>query len=113
MNADHIERELQFEAPDLEAVAAWLRAQPAHAAIAIDAPDRRTQHDTYFDTAGWAVYRAGYALRLRRLPDGAEGTLKALVTEAEGPQQRREINEKTFSMEAAWPAEAGPVSDRV
>jgi CHAD domain-containing protein len=113
MNADHIERELQFEAPDLAAVAAWIEAQPPHAAIAIEAADHRSQHDTYFDTTDWAVYRAGYALRLRRLPEGGEATLKALTDSAEGAQQRREINEKTSAPEAGWSTEAGPVTDRV
>src|SRR4051812_25678831 len=113
MNQDHIEKELQFEASDLEAVAAWIASQPAHASIVIAPADDKTQQNTYFDTAGWAIFNADYSLRLRRVPSGGEATLKALSKRSEGPQQRREINQTISEDDIDWTSTPGPVSDRV
>ncbi|MGE3857845.1 MAG: CHAD domain-containing protein [Dehalococcoidia bacterium] len=88
-----IEVEWQFDAPDLEAVDAWLRAQPAHAALALEERPPKRQRDTYFDTAEWRLFHAGLSLRSRIAGGDAETTLKALPARGDGPVARAEQSE--------------------
>jgi CHAD domain-containing protein len=94
------EMEWQFSADGLEATRAWIARQPAD-------PDSRhfaastpvDLHDTYYDSADWMIFRAGFALRLREKRDGSgdsssELTLKALAPSRGGFASRLEISEK-------------------
>ena len=107
-----LEVEWQFDAPDLEAVDAWLRAQPAYAALTIVPSGDGVQHDTYYDSADWRVYLAGYSFRIRERAVGAQATLKALGgLDSAGPIARTEINEPI--PDTTPPIGDGPVASRV
>lgn len=88
-----LEVEWQFDAPDLAVVDRWLRAQPAYAPVALVDRGEKTQRDTYFDSADWRVFHAGYSLRVRAKGDTSEATLKALVRSGQGPARRLEFTE--------------------
>jgi len=97
----HTEQEWQFTAADLESARHWLAGRPQ------DQSERRfsarptlTMQDTYYDSPDWMIYRAGYALRVRRAreadsaDDGAtEITLKSLTRPNGGLARRTEISE--------------------
>ena len=85
------EVEWQFEAPDPRAVRRWLRAAPFAPALALDASGIQSLDDTYYDTEDWRLYRAGCALRVRRVGDRVEATMKSRATASSGPERRREI----------------------
>ena len=107
-----LEVEWQFDAPDLEAVDAWLRAQPAYAALTIVPSGDGVQHDTYYDSADWRVFLAGYSFRIRERGVGAQATLKALGgVDGAGPVSRVEINEPIT--DTTPPSGDGPVASRV
>ena len=109
-----LEVEWQFEAPDLDVVLRWLRAQPPHAALTLDDRGAKEQHDTYFDGGAWQVFHAGYSLRVRDRGDARETTLKALPP-AEGdrsaPVSRAEHTEPGDL--AAVVMSDGPVGSRL
>jgi triphosphatase len=90
--ADHLEVEWQFEAPDLERVAAWLTEAnvPGYIVTALKTKEVR---DTYFDTADWRLFRGGFTCRIRHQPDGNELTLKSMAAATDGLRSRREMNE--------------------
>jgi inorganic triphosphatase YgiF len=91
---DSDEVEWQFDAPDLDRIADWLRSRPAETGPRVEAGPVVEQADDYFDTADWRIYRAGFTLRLRRrIGRPAEATLKALSSSTTGVTTRREINE--------------------
>lgn len=113
MTGDVTERELQFETHDLEAVALWIRSQPRHAQLSFRSTGEKVQQDTYLDTADWAVYRAGFSLRLRRRGDSGEVTLKALTKAKNGFHSRREISQRLSDVTGTWEAAEGEVSARV
>ena len=106
-----IETEWQFDADDLERVRAWLESQPEHAPLRFSLRKDAEQVDSYYDTADWRLFFAGYSLRRRRREGSFEATLKSLDRATEGPISRREINEA--SEDGEIPGGAGPVSDRV
>ena len=107
-----LEVEWQFDAPDLEAVDAWLRAQPAYAALTIVPSGDGVQHDTYYDSTDWRVYLAGYSFRLRERGVGAQATLKSLGSvDSTGPIARAEINEPI--PDTTPPTGDGPVASRL
>lgn len=92
---DADEVEWQFDAPNLDRVADWLRRRPAEADPRADVGPVVAQVDDYLDTADWRIYRAGFTLRLRRRAGRpAEATLKALSSSTSGVTTRREINER-------------------
>jgi CHAD domain-containing protein len=112
---DQREIEWQFDAQDLEAVAAWLMsfgaggdATPSMAPplagtvphVSLTPGQVRELHDTYCDTEDWRIHRAGFTLRIRRTAVGAEATLKSMAAGVDGLRDRREMNEPV-------PAEAG------
>jgi len=94
------ELEWQFSAPGLDAARAWLAAQPH------EITDRRvamrptlTLTDTYYDSPDWMIFRAGFALRMRREREGAGGeqtevTLKSLNASRNGLAQRTEFSQR-------------------
>ena len=94
MSTDHTEIEWQFDATDLEAVRQWLAEHADGQGITIQPDKTRQQIDTYCDTADWRIFHAGYALRVRRIGDQAEVTLKSLAAAGKGQaRHRREMNE--------------------
>ncbi len=111
-----IEVEWQFDAPDLDAVERWLRAQPAHAAFTLVDRGEKAQHDTYYDTDDWRAYFAGTSLRVRAKEGASESTLKGLARSASGPAQRAEFTQPgdvAASTEGDPGADEGPVSARL
>jgi triphosphatase len=92
--SDLIEREWQFEASDLEAVERWLAAPPDHAPFDFAVGEAKLQQDTYLDTPGWRIHRAGFTLRRRARGDAFEATLKALARGTADLATRREVTER-------------------
>lgn len=89
VNEAREELEWQFAADDLEAVESWLLEHPA-----VSRTETQEISDTYLDTADWTLYKAGYALRLRKSGNRAEVTMKSLSAGAgDGLRRRREISE--------------------
>jgi triphosphatase len=94
-----LEIEWQFEAAALPLVENWLRDHAADFGFALARAATHDQTDIYLDTDDWRCYRAGYALRLRRVTtaEGVEAAFKGLkrASEAEaGPLRRLEISER-------------------
>ena len=87
-----LEVEWQFDAPDLEAVDAWLRAQPTHASLTLEERPPKRQRDTYFDTSEWHLFHAGSSLRTRVAEGEAHTTLKGLPVRGAGPLSRPEYS---------------------
>src|SRR5215203_5615494 len=93
---DHQEVEWQFDGADLERVEGWLGEGHEGLGIFAESGEEKELTDVYYDTADWKLYRAGYALRIRRLgPRRSEATLKSLASAATGDnaRRRREISE--------------------
>src|SRR3712207_8958969 len=67
---DHQEVEWQFDAGDLDSVENWLNERSSSSGFAILPEEIKDLTDAYYDTEDWRIYRAGYALRVRR--DGKE-----------------------------------------
>jgi len=94
------EQEWQFSATGLDAARAWLAAQPH------ESTDRRltirptlTLTDTYYDSPDWMIFRAGFALRMRRERADAgleqtEITLKSLNAPRNGIAHRTEFSQR-------------------
>ena len=89
---DHQEIEWQFEAADLERVESWLEEHPSAFGLALIPGATRQLTDTYYDTEDWRLYRAGYALRVRRDGEIVEATMKSLAPAEGALRRRREIS---------------------
>jgi triphosphatase len=126
--SDAVETEWQFEVADPEALRGSMGELAQRAGLALEEEKPRNIRDLYLDTEDWRFYGAGYALRLRRLGNRAEATMKSLAGAEEGPRRRREISEpvrvprgsRTGSPEAlaralieALSKSPGPVGERV
>lgn len=87
------EGEWQFDAADLRSVRDWMEENIPQNGLSSEPGEVRLLTDTYFDTADWRLYRAGYALRLRERGKSVEATMKSL--EGNGPEirRRREVTE--------------------
>jgi hypothetical protein len=113
---DRQEIEWQYEVPhDLDEVREWLGGQgPGGCGLAVLEGSFKEFTDTYYDTEDWRLYRAGYALRVRRDASGSEATMKSPVSDAAGNLRRwREISEPLKSDEVDAPLKApGPVGVR-
>ncbi|CAN5126777.1 hypothetical protein BH24ACT19_BH24ACT19_04300 [soil metagenome] len=93
---DRQEVEWQYDAPDgLGGIEEWLGGRDRSSGVAVVEGETRELSDTYYDTADWRIYRAGYALRVREEKDGAEATLKSLASadSTSGEARRREVSE--------------------
>jgi len=100
----HTEQEWQFAAQELGSARAWLAAQPheTHERRCTLRPTLSLQ-DTYYDSSDWMIFRAGFALRVRRAReaddpgDGEVGeteiTLKSLSEAQDGLATRLEMSE--------------------
>jgi inorganic triphosphatase YgiF len=116
---DHQEIEWQYEVPyDLEKVEEWLGSHgPRRFELIVLSGSFKELTDTYYDTEDWRLYRAGYALRVRRDASGkgAEATMKSPISGAAGNLHRwREISEplKSDDVDALLRA-PGPVGVRL
>jgi inorganic triphosphatase YgiF len=108
------EVEWQLEAPDLAALARWLRRARFEGGFAVTPAGARTQRDVYFDTDDWGIHRAGFALRVRRADGDVEATLKAVARARDGLARRREISERLADARMATVrAASGPVGTRL
>ena len=90
---DGLEIEWQFATDDLAPVRAWLGAGTAPAGLVIEPLPSQSLRDTYLDTADWRLFRAGFALRVRRVGSHAEATLKSLRSARADRAERHEITE--------------------
>ena len=111
------EIEWQFDALDVRPVSRWLEGDSWGRDPAVAAGETREISDGYLDTDDWRIYRAGYALRIRRA-DGkkAEATMKRLASAngRTGLRSRREISEMLDDADPeTLNAASGPVGDRV
>jgi triphosphatase len=109
---DHEEIEWQLDADDLELVEKWLKEHPSGAGVDIIPGRARELSDVYYDTEDWRLYRAGYAMRLRRDGQSAQATMKALMPSEDGLRRRREISEPMEGIENLKGI-SGPVGERL
>jgi triphosphatase len=110
---DHQETEWQFEAADLERVESWLERHPSVSGLSLLPGATRELNDTYYDTEDWRLYRAGYAMRVRRDGESLEATMKSLAA-AEGELRRRREISEPLDGRATTPKRArGPVGERL
>ena len=115
---DHQEVEWQFDALDVRPVSKWLQGDWQGRNPSVVSGETRELTDDYFDTEDWKIYRAGYALRIRRtrVENRAEATMKLLASMdgKAGFRNRREISEPLDSGDPELLNDApGPVGDRV
>jgi triphosphatase len=116
-STDIQEVEWQFDAGDLEVVEEWLEEYGAGSGFSVASGSTKELTDTYLDTEDWRLYRAGYALRVRRKGSNktSELTMKSLAPFGDcsgGEVRRREISERVRNGEGGGPdlSEArGPV----
>ena len=108
---DHEEIEWQLDADELVLVEKWLEEHPSAAEVAVVSGGARELKDVYFDTEDWRLYRAGYAMRVRKDGESAEATMKALVPSEGGLRQRREISQPIEGIETLKGI-SGPVGER-
>jgi triphosphatase len=92
---DHQEVEWQFDSADLDSVGDWLGGGHEDLGILIKSGEEKELTDVYYDTEDWKLYRAGYALRVRKLKRRSEATMKSLASATSGDdaRRRREISE--------------------
>jgi triphosphatase len=109
---DHEEIEWQLDAVELALVENWLKEHPSAAGLAVVPATASELRDVYYDTEDWRLYRAGYAMRVRRDGQSAEATMKALVPPEGGLRRRREISEPLGSVHTPKGI-PGPVGDRI
>ncbi len=115
---DRQEIEWQYEVPhDLDEVREWLGGQgPGGCGLAVLVGSFKEFTDTYYDTEDWRLYRAGYALRVRRdaLGTGSEATVKSPISSVGNLHRWREISEPVKSDEVGALLRApGPVGVRL
>lgn len=115
---DHQEVEWQFDALDVRPVSKWLQGDWQGRDPSVVSGETRELTDDCFDTEGWSIYRAGYALRIRHEGEEkrAEATLKRLASKngKAGFRKRREISEPLDSGDPELLIDApDPVGDRV
>jgi triphosphatase len=110
---DHQEIEWQFEASDIEPVGNWLKEHPSVSGLEIVPAATKELADTYYDTEDWRLYRAGYALRVRRDGEGAEVTMKSLTPAEDALRRRREISEPLEGGIETPKGTGGPVGERL
>jgi triphosphatase len=115
------EVEWQFDAGDPEVVEEWLEEYGSGSAFSVAPGSTRELTDTYLDTEDWRLYRAGYALRVRRKGSNktSELTMKSLASAEDGSGgkvRRREISERVSNGDAGFPdlsTARGPVGERL
>ena len=110
---DHHEVEWQFDAAELGSVEAWLRQHSSGSGLVVEPESEEKITDTYYDAGDWRFYRAGYALRVRKVGSTAEATMKSISPAKGNIRRRREITEPLGDDKPATLAKApGPVGER-
>ena len=109
---DHQEIEWQFDA-DVGSVEGWLEETPFVSGLRVVPGETKELTDTYYDTEDWRLYRAGYALRVRRDGAGAEVTMKSLTPAEDALRRRREISEPLEGGIETPKGTGGPVGERL
>lgn len=94
VSEDRIEAEWQFDVSDMRPAEEWLDHPSLSPQLTLTKEAPIEQLNTYFDTDDWRIYRAGYALRLRRRNDRAEFTLKAIGPRNSAYSARREVTQR-------------------
>jgi len=115
------EVEWQFDAGDLELVEEWFEEYGSGSGFSVAPGSTRELTDTYLDTEDWRLYRAGYALRVRRKGSNktSELTMKSLAPAGDGSGgkvRRREISERVSNSNGGFPdlsKARGPVGERL
>ncbi|WP_166177920.1 CYTH and CHAD domain-containing protein [Rubrobacter tropicus] len=111
---DHHEVEWQFDAVELEPVEAWLRQHSSGSGLVVEPESEEKITDAYYDAEDWRFYRAGYALRVRKVGSNAEATMKSLSPAEGNVRKRREITEPLGDDKPATLGKApGPVGERI
>ena len=105
-----METEWQFVADDLGDVRAWLDEHTPEPFCVVAQPEHE-QHDEYWDTSGWLVWRAGFACRVRRKGEAAELTLKELSGGDGHLRRRLELNEPLDALGGLAGAVVNPAGD--
>ncbi len=90
----HVEVEWQFAVRDVDGFERWLARARFDDGWSLSRSAVLRLRDAYFDTADWRVWRAGYALRVRRSGERVEATLKAVRRARGGVARRRELTER-------------------
>jgi triphosphatase len=112
---DHQEVEWQFDALDVRPVSKWLQRDWQGRDPSVVSGETRELTDNYFDTEDWRIYRAGYALRIRRTrnENRAEATMKLLASMdgKAGFRNRREISEPLDSSDPEVLSDAPVLSE--
>ncbi|MGI8649424.1 MAG: CHAD domain-containing protein [Rubrobacter sp.] len=122
--SDKQEIEWQFDALDLRPVTRWLEAEPSSRELdgfEVEPLGEKKLFDSYLDTEDWRVFRAGYALRVRRKggasDESYEATMKLLDSVGagdDGLKTRREISETlTSDALSTLVSSEGPVGGRL
>lgn len=99
---------LVHDAGHIEAVIAALES----AGYSLGPGTTRTHLDSYHDTRGWDIYRAGYAYRCRQRGDSTRLTLKSLGG-AEGDHYERDEIEQTLTEAPDRSLPDGPVARKL
>ncbi len=86
----------------------WLEEYGSGSGFSVAPGSKRELTDTYLDTEDWRLYRAGYALRVRRKGSNktSELTMKSLAPSGDGlggKVRRREISERVRNGEGGFP----------
>ncbi len=105
-----METEWQFVPDDLAAVREWLEKETP-APFRVEAGCGQDQHDEYWDTAGWLVWRAGFVCRVRRRGEAAELTLKGLSGGEGNLRRRLELDEPLDALSGLPGAIASPAGE--
>ena len=108
---DHQEIEWQFEAAQLAPVESWLKEHPSTSGLTTVPGATKELTDTYYDTEDWRLYRAGYALGVRRDSKGTEATMKSLAPAEDALRRRHEISEPLKRGTDAPKRTRGPVGE--
>lgn len=109
-----VEVEWQFAVRDVDGLERWLSRVRLCDGWSVSPSTTQQLRDTYFDTPDWRVWRAGYALRVRRWDERVEATLKALRRAHGGLARRREITERLRDARlGSLRAAVGPVGVRL
>lgn len=114
------EIEWQFDALDVRPVSRWIEAHAGEYpdGLTVVSGEKKEIADSYLDTGDWRIYRAGFALRVRRRGQAAEATMKSLEEVEDGPRNRREISEvltmpEDGRLDEALRGAEGPVGERL
>ena len=97
----------RFETDNPGAVEHWLTDHTAGLGYTLADPSAENWADSYYDTADWRLYRAGYSLRLRSQGDTHTLSLQPLASKGDGLVEHLKTPPR-----GALPKVAGPLGRR-